>query len=62
MSAAGLEAAVAKMQAGGVHPAAIEVFRHYYDQLERGATGIVPESEIKPLDRPTRLVDLDLWA
>jgi UTP--glucose-1-phosphate uridylyltransferase len=60
MSAAGLEAAVAKMQDGGVHPTAIEVFRHYYDQLERGATGIVPESEIRPLEDPTRLVDLDL--
>jgi UTP--glucose-1-phosphate uridylyltransferase len=60
MSAAGLEAAVAKMQDGGVHPTAIEVFRHYYDQLEGGATGIVPESEIKPLDSPARLVELDV--
>jgi UTP--glucose-1-phosphate uridylyltransferase len=60
MSAAGLEAAVVKMQDGGVHPTAIEVFRHYYAQLESGATGIVPESEIEPLDSPTRLVDLDL--
>ena len=60
MSAAGLEAAVSKMQAADVAPEAIEVFRHYYGQLESGATGLVHEGDIEPLDDPTRLDDLEL--
>jgi UTP--glucose-1-phosphate uridylyltransferase len=60
MGAAGLEAAVSKMQEAGVHPTAIEVFRHYYDLLERGATGIISESEIRPLESPAKLADLEL--
>jgi UTP--glucose-1-phosphate uridylyltransferase len=59
MSAEGLAAATKKMQAGGVHPVAIEVFSHYYRQLESGATGLLPESEIEPLEDPPRLADLD---
>jgi UTP--glucose-1-phosphate uridylyltransferase len=62
MSTAGLEAAVAKMQDGGVHPTAIEVFRHYYRLLESGETGILHESDLKPLERPTRLADLQVDA
>jgi UTP--glucose-1-phosphate uridylyltransferase len=58
MSKAGLEAAVKKMQAGGVHQTAIDVFVHYYQQLESGATGLIPESEIEPLSDPPRLADL----
>jgi UTP--glucose-1-phosphate uridylyltransferase len=60
MSTAGLEAAVAKMQDGGVHPTAIEVFRHYYKLLESGETGILHESDLKPLESPTRLADLQV--
>ena len=59
MSAAGLDAALAKMRAGGVHPIAMEVFSHYYQQLESGATGIVSESDIEPLTQPPRLADRD---
>ncbi|MEJ7741565.1 MAG: hypothetical protein WKF73_02845 [Nocardioidaceae bacterium] len=58
MSALGLDAAVEKMRDGGVHATAIEVFRHYYAQLESGVTGIVAESDIDPLPQPTRLEDL----
>ena len=60
MSTAGLEAAVAKMQNGGVHPTAIDVFRHYYKLLESGETGILRESDLTPLENPTRLADLDI--
>jgi UTP--glucose-1-phosphate uridylyltransferase len=59
MSESGLTAAQEKMRAGGVHEAAIDVFSHYYRELESGATGIVAESDIDPLDQPTRLVDLN---
>jgi UTP--glucose-1-phosphate uridylyltransferase len=41
-----------KMTAAGVHPLAIEVFAHHYRQLERGETGMIPESTIEPLDMP----------
>ena len=52
MSAEGLRAAVAKMQAGGVHPTAIAVFSHHYKELEEGATGLVREADIRPLESP----------
>ncbi len=48
------------MQAADVAPEAIEVFRHYYGQLESGATGLVHEGDIEPLEDPTRLDDLEL--
>jgi UTP--glucose-1-phosphate uridylyltransferase len=41
-----------KMAAAGVHPLAIEVFAHHYRQLERGETGMIPESSIEPLEMP----------
>ena len=51
---------MAKMQAGDVHPTAIEVFRHYYAQLESGATGLVREADLEPLTNPAKLSDLDI--
>jgi UTP--glucose-1-phosphate uridylyltransferase len=59
MSEEGLDAAVKKMETGGVHRTAIDVFTHYYRQLETGATGLIPESDIQPLADPPRLADLD---
>lgn len=59
MSEQGLEAAQEKMRAGDVQQTAIDVFSHYYRQLESGATGIIAESDIEPLENPTRLADLD---
>jgi UTP--glucose-1-phosphate uridylyltransferase len=58
MSADGLQAARAKMEAAGVHPAAITVFDHYYKQLESGVTGIIHEADIHPLESPQRLSDV----
>ncbi len=40
------------MADAGVHPLAIEVFAHYYRLLERGETGMIPESAVEPLDMP----------
>lgn len=60
MSEEGLAAAVAKMRAGGVHPVAIDVFSHYYRELESGATGVLRESEIEPIAEPSRLSDLEV--
>jgi UTP--glucose-1-phosphate uridylyltransferase len=62
MSAEGLAVAQDKMRAGGVHPVAVEVFSHYYRQLETGATGLVRESEIEPISDPPRLADLEVDA
>ena len=50
MNSKGLRLAREKMQAAGVDPVAIDVFAHYYRQIEHGETGIIPESAIKPLD------------
>jgi UTP--glucose-1-phosphate uridylyltransferase len=47
------------MAAAGVHPLAIQVFAHHYRQLERGETGMIPESTIEPLDMPA-LADADV--
>ncbi|HET7386312.1 MAG TPA: UTP--glucose-1-phosphate uridylyltransferase [Nocardioidaceae bacterium] len=59
MSEKGLQQAREKMTQAGVDPAAIEVFAHYYGLLERGETGMVPESSIQPIDVPA-LADIDL--
>jgi UTP--glucose-1-phosphate uridylyltransferase len=47
------------MVAAGVHPLAIDVFAHHYRQLERGETGMIPESAIEPLDMPA-LADAEI--
>ena len=58
MSAAGLRAATSRMREAGVSSIAIDVFSHYYAQLESGATGIVSETDLEPLQDPPRLADL----
>jgi len=50
MSDHGLQQARDKMEKAGVDPVAIDVFAHYYRLVESGETGMVPESEIEPLD------------
>ncbi len=60
MSAGGLELARAKMTAAGVHPQAIDVFSHYYRQLEEGVTGFIAEDSIEPLTDPDLLSDVDV--
>ncbi len=60
VSAGGLELARAKMTAAGVHPQAIDVFSHYYRQLEEGVTGFIAEDSIEPLTDPDLLSDVDV--
>src|SRR5215204_1084162 len=50
MSADGLKASVEKMEAEGIPQAAIDTFRHYYEQLESGETGMLPEDSIEPVE------------
>jgi len=60
MSDAGLSQARRKMSDGGVHPRAVEVFAHYYRQLESGATGVIAEDDVDPVTHLDRLDDLDV--
>ena len=53
MSDEGLEQARTKMREAEVDPVAIDVFEHYYRLLERGETGMIPESTIEPVDIPS---------
>src|SRR5699024_2075214 len=43
-----------------VHPQAIEVFAHYYAQLESGETGMIAEADIEPLCDVPRLADVEV--
>jgi UTP--glucose-1-phosphate uridylyltransferase len=54
----GLQASVEKMEKEGIPRAAIDTFRHYYEQLAEGETGILPESEIEPVEEVQPLDDL----
>ena len=49
MSAEGLAASVEKMERADVPRAAIDNFRHYYEQLDAGESGMIPESDIDPV-------------
>ncbi len=60
MSDDGLEQARRKMSDGGVHPRAVEVFAHYYRELESGATGVIAEDDVDPVTDAARLDDLDV--
>ena len=60
MSAEGLQLARDKMAQAGVAPAAIDVFSHYYRELESGATGIIGEDSIDPLLDPPTLESVDV--
>jgi UTP--glucose-1-phosphate uridylyltransferase len=60
MSEQGLRQARDAMEAAGVHPRAIDVFTHYYRELERGATGLIAESDIEPLTSLPRASELDV--
>ncbi|MGC4175428.1 UTP--glucose-1-phosphate uridylyltransferase [Demequina sp.] len=60
MSAAGLTQAQDKMRAAGISPAAVDVFTHYYGELEAGATGLILEDSIEPLTRPDHLAGVEI--
>ncbi len=55
MSTEGLRSAQELMRSEGVSEAAVEVFSHYYAQLEAGHTGLVPEETLEPLADPPEL-------
>ncbi|WP_264069158.1 UTP--glucose-1-phosphate uridylyltransferase [Mycolicibacterium komossense] len=58
-SAAGLLAAQHKMRKAGVPEQAIKVFTDFYHQLEHGASGLIPESDIEPLTDIPHIDHLD---
>ncbi len=55
MSERGLQQAQAKMTSAGINRQAIDVFSHYYHQLEDGVTGFIAEDSIEPLTDPDLL-------
>jgi UTP--glucose-1-phosphate uridylyltransferase len=57
MSETGLKRAQGKMAAAGIPQQAIDVFTHYYRQLEEGVSGFIPEDTIEPLLDPSMLSD-----
>ncbi len=54
----GLQASVEKMRREGIPDAAIDTFTHYYKQLAEGETGMLPESEIEPVEDVQQIDDL----
>jgi UTP--glucose-1-phosphate uridylyltransferase len=54
----GLQASVEKMRREGLPDAAIDTFEHYYRQLAEGATGMLPEAEIEPVEEVQELDEL----
>ena len=50
MTEDGLERSVEKMRADGVAGLAIRNFTHYYERLVEGEKGMLPESEIEPVE------------
>ena len=40
----------ARMQTAGLHPIVIESFRHCYNQLVKGKSGLISRLEIDPVD------------
>jgi UTP--glucose-1-phosphate uridylyltransferase len=59
MKSKGLKQAREKMAAAGVDPVAIDVFSHYYRQIEHGETGMIAEDTIEPLDMES-LADVEV--
>ncbi|WP_022909463.1 UTP--glucose-1-phosphate uridylyltransferase [Aestuariimicrobium kwangyangense] len=60
MSVEGLAKAQQKMRDAGVADAAIEVFSHYYRQLETGASGLILEESIEPMLEVPMLDQVDV--
>jgi UTP--glucose-1-phosphate uridylyltransferase len=54
----GLRAAREKMRAEGLGEVAIDTFAHYYEQLQEGASGMLPEADIDPVEDPPALEEL----
>ena len=60
MSENGLTSSQHKMRDAGVAEQAITVFTHYYQSLEAGATGLIPEETIEPLTQIDSLADVEV--
>jgi UTP--glucose-1-phosphate uridylyltransferase len=60
MSDDGLRAAVEKMQGADVPDAAIDTFRHYYEQLVAGESGMLPDDVLGQLEDVPEYSDLSL--
>lgn len=60
MSDQGLALAQQKMIDAGVASQAIDVFSHYYRQLEQGVTGVIGEDTIEPLTDPDLLDSVEV--
>jgi UTP--glucose-1-phosphate uridylyltransferase len=45
----GLTASVEKMRGEGLPDVAIDTFKHYYERLREGETGMLPEDDIEPV-------------
>ncbi len=58
MSETGLQHSLEKMRADGLADAAIDTFRHYYELLEAGETGMMPEADLDPVESFPRFEDL----
>jgi UTP--glucose-1-phosphate uridylyltransferase len=58
MTADGLSRARTKMEQADVPPAAIAAFERFYGLLESGATGVVPEADVAPVQDVPVLADL----
>lgn len=54
----GLQASLEKMRREGIPEAAVNTFAHYYEQLREGETGMLPESDIEPVEEVQDLDDL----
>lgn len=54
----GLDQATEKMQQAGVSQTAIDVFAHHYRELVEGATGMIAERDVDPLDDVPHADDL----
>ena len=62
MALDGLEQARRLMERAGVDPAAIAAFAHSYRELAAGATGLLREEDLEPVDDLPRLADLETDA
>jgi UTP--glucose-1-phosphate uridylyltransferase len=60
MTADGLTRARTKMEQADVPPAAIAAFERFYGLLESGATGVVREADVTPVQDVPVLADLDV--
>src|SRR4051794_5943965 len=54
----GLTQATEKMRAEGLPEVAIDNFAHYYERLQRGESGMLPEADIEPVTELPRADDL----